>query len=154
MPDSLRRTKLTIHYSRNDKKYLDELLVYLKPLERMKAIEIFVDSRIGVGMVWDQAIKSAIEEADVALLLVSQTFFASDYIIETELPLVLTAVRERELALLSLILEPCQFEEHELARYQAVNDPSRPLSSLRRNGRLGVYKDAAKLIDKLVRRAP
>ena len=64
-------------------------------------------------------------------LLVSADFLASDFIANHELPPLLAAAQDKGLTILSLIVGPSLFEHMpELSRFQAVNDPDRPLMGL------------------------
>jgi hypothetical protein len=65
------------------------------------------------------------------VLLVSVDFVASDFIANHELPNLLAAAQNRGLTILSLIVGPSRFKRMpELSRFQAVNDPDRPLMGL------------------------
>ena len=125
------RTQIFVSYSHTDTDWLKRLQVHLKPLERTGAIEWWDDTQILPGMVWRDEIEKALNAADIAVLLVSADFLASDFIANHELPPLLAAAQDKGLTILSLIVSPSQFENMpELSRFQAVNPPSQPLIGL------------------------
>jgi hypothetical protein len=67
----------------------------------------------------------------VGILLISADFLASDFIVNNELPPLLKAASDGGTTILCVIVSPSRFERTpELSQFQAVNDPSRPLSRL------------------------
>jgi hypothetical protein len=75
-------------------------------------------------------IKQMVEEAQVAILLVSADYLASDLIREQQLPLLLDAAQVGRIRPLSIILSPCAFKYTQLAQYQVVNSPSEPMMGM------------------------
>src|SRR5438270_517672 len=82
------------------------------------------------GEKWRAMIQSNLYSANVALLLVSRYFFASDFIAHNELPPLLEAAAQKGLIILWIAVSASAFQRSRLAEYQALNDPSRPLDSL------------------------
>lgn len=74
-----------ISYAQEDKKYLEQLLLNLKPYVRDKTIVVWTDKNIVAGEKWDQVIKSQLSEARIVVYLLSPNFFASDYIQDVEI---------------------------------------------------------------------
>ncbi len=72
--------ELFISYSRHDEYWLGKIRTHLKPLESLFGLVRWDDSRIQPGDVWLKEIEGALERAQVALLLVSPDFLASDFI--------------------------------------------------------------------------
>jgi hypothetical protein len=125
------RTRIFVSYSHADADWLKRLQVHLKPLERAGTIEWWDDTRILSGMDWKTEIRKALAAAHIGVLLVSADFVASDFIANHELPNLLAAAQDRGLMILSLIVGPSRFKRMpELSRFQAVNDPDRPLIGL------------------------
>ena len=125
------RTRIFVSYSHADAEWLKRLQVHLKPLERAGSIEWWDDTKILPGMVWRDEIEKALAAAQIGVLLVSADFVASDFIANHELPNLLAAAQNRGLTILSLIVGPSRFKRMpELSRFQAVNDPDRPLIGL------------------------
>jgi internalin A len=126
------RTKIFISYSHNDKEWLTRVQKHLKTLENEGIdVDVWDDTRIKAGDKWKLEIKRALDEAKIAILLISTDFLASDFIAKNELPPLLKAAEQNGAVILPLILKPSRFTKHkELSEFQAVNDPTRPLIKL------------------------
>ena len=119
-----------ISYSHRDKDYLDRLQDHLRPHVRSGTIPLWVDTHLKPGDVWKTEIEQALASAEVAILLVSVNFLASDFVAGEELSKLLSAAEKRGARILPVILTPCIFELTDLSHFQTVNDPARPLSGL------------------------
>jgi hypothetical protein len=127
------RTKVFISYSREDQPWLERLQVHLKPLEREGVIDRWDDTRITAGQKWKTEIQKALDQARVAVLLISADFLASDFIADDELPPLLSAAANEGLVVLPIILSPSRFARTpSLSQFQAVNGLDRPLLNLDR----------------------
>lgn len=128
---STTRTKVFVSYSHKDRQYLDQLLEHLAYYQRSGLIETWSDERIAAGAQWREEISAAIASAGVAVLLISASFLASDFIAENELPPLLQAAQSENVTILPVLVRPCLYQDHpELAGFQLVNTPSTSLSHL------------------------
>jgi Bacterial Death-like domain 3/TIR domain len=107
MPDTI---IVFVSYSHQDASYLerDSLLGFLKGLERDN-IELWTDRTIRPGELWDEVIKTNIQNADIALVLVSQGFLDSEYCQNVETRNFLA----HKTHLFPVILSPCEWRRHE-----------------------------------------
>ena len=122
------KVRVFISYSHADKTWLDRLRVHLRPLSRDHDIDIWEDTRIRPGSKWRQDIRTAVENAHAAVLMVSADFLASEFIHSDELPPLLKAAEEEGSLILPIIVAPCLYlRTPELSQFQCVNDPARPL---------------------------
>jgi hypothetical protein len=120
-----------ISYSHKDKRWLQRLLVHLKPLERQGVLDIWEDSRIKPGAPWREEIRKALEAARLAVLLISADFLASDFIMSDELPTLLRSAEEGGTIVIPLIVAPSRFgRTTSVSRFQAINSPDLPLTRL------------------------
>jgi len=120
---------LFISYSHKDEKWLNELKVFLRPLEQNNLISIWDDSEIQPGDNWRDEIKNALFDAKLAILLVSQDFLNSEFISNNELPQLLDAAEQKGVKILWIAVRPCTVNDSEIIKYQAVHkDP--PLTLL------------------------
>ena len=125
------RTKVFISYSHADRRFLDRLHVFLKPLELSDRVDWWDDTRLKPGDDWRKMIKDAIDTAQVAILMLSADFLASDFIDHDELPPLIEAAAAEHAVILQVILGPVNFRAWKLERFQMINDPTRPLGKLR-----------------------
>jgi hypothetical protein len=125
------RTKVFVSYSHADREWLERLKRHLKPLVREGRLDCWDDTHIRPGDDWQQEIRTALDTAQAAVLLISADFFASDFIDEDELPPLLAAAQAKGVRILPVILSASRFaRDPSLARFQAVNSPDRPLNKM------------------------
>jgi hypothetical protein len=136
--------KLFVSYSHADSACLERLLVHLRPLQKSKAIACWSDKSIRTGDKWRQEIRKNLDDAAIAILLVSADFLASDFIVDNELPPLLVKAEARGIRILPVILKPCGFtRDAVLSSFQAINDPSSPLLGLTHIEQEAVYNRVA-----------
>jgi len=122
-----------VSYCHEDDAWLTRLKVHLRPLIRQGVVDVWDDTRISPGLTWQEEITNALSRARVAVFLVSADFLASDFVVNTEIPALLHRAAKGGVLILPVVVGPCLFEEHEeLSRYQCVNSPEKPLSSMTR----------------------
>jgi hypothetical protein len=122
-------------YSHKDVGYLDDLQKTLRPAFKNRSIRLWDDRQITAGQIWRDAIKDALARAHAAVLLVSRDFLASDFIADKELPQLLSDAHDQGVILMWLAIEKTLYDEAEFEKYQALNDPNKPLSSYEENDR-------------------
>ena len=125
------RDQVFISYSHEDRRWLGKLTKMLRPLIRQDMIKVWSDEQITPGSKWKDEIKQALATAKVAILLVTPDFLASEFIATNELPWLLKAAEEEGLIILWVAISPSMYRQTVIAEFQAVNDPSRPLSGFR-----------------------
>lgn len=130
MLDSL--PKLFISYCHQDKWWREEIAKTLKPYVRSRLFAVWEDSQIRAGEEWNSEIQEALDQSSVALLVVSRSFLASDYITETELPAIELAMQCRNIKLVWFVVETCAIGGLWFTRFQALHDPRFPLDKLSR----------------------
>jgi chromosomal replication initiation ATPase DnaA len=142
------RPKIFVSYSHHDMALLERMLVHLRPLEREMSIETWTDKKISFGSDWREELRNAIKDADIAILLVSADFLASEFIMTEELPSLLQRAKSKGTRILPLICKPCRFlRTPQLARFQAVNDPERPLLAMEETAREAIFNEVAEIVE-------
>jgi hypothetical protein len=146
-------SQIFVSYSHKDRQFLDRLHVFLKPLQREETVDIWDDTRIAAGSDWQAEIRKALTAAQVAVLFVSADFLASDFIVKNELPPLLAQAESGGTVILSVIVGPCRFHETKsLSRFQAVNEPSKPLRALPPVEREKVFLKLSQVIENIQER--
>jgi len=137
-----------ISYSHADSQYLDRILVHLRPLERDGLIECWSDKKISSGDQWRKGISDALNEARVAVLLVSADFLASEFIATNELPQLLDNAQHHGTRILPLLVKPSRFERDiALSGFQAFNSPKRTIIKMTEAEREELYAKLAETIE-------
>jgi serine/threonine protein kinase len=127
-PDS---KQIFISYSHKDRKWLKKFNEMLKPLLRGNSIRVWDDGNIKPGGLWRKEIEEALRRSKVAVLLVSPSFLASDFISTVETPSLLKAANDGGVTIIWVPVSASLYAETELTNYQASHDPSKPLDALR-----------------------
>ncbi len=104
------RRSVFVSYSHADRRMLERLRTHIKPLQWQGLCDFWDDTRIQAGTDWRREIGSAIEEASVALLLISADWVASQFIADEELPSLLAQARSRGLVVVPVVLSACRFD--------------------------------------------
>lgn len=141
-----RRPTVFISYHHNDKKWLDQLRTHLAPLSKSRDLTILSDSHFAPGTDWREEFDNQISSAEVAVLLVSPDYLASEFILDKELPLLLKASEERGLRILIVSVRAALVEETMLSSFQFANDPKMPISTLSESAQETVLNRVAKEI--------
>lgn len=142
------RPTVFISYSHSDRECLERLRVHLRPLQRDTAIDYWDDSAIVAGERWRDEIERALAQAKMAVLLISADFLASDFVVESELPVLLAAAEKRGTTILPVVVKPCRFlRDRLLSAFQCINDPRSPLKGLSEVEQEEVYARIAERIE-------
>lgn len=120
------RDRVFVSYSHDDADWFDRFGTFLKSIGG----GVWSDRDIEVGDSWFDEIRAAIDDTKVAVLLVTQNFFASDFITKNELAPFLAARDAGELTLVWVAVGYSVYQGTPLEDIQSFNDPQRPLESL------------------------
>ena len=99
-----------VSYSHRDEKWKDLLKPHLKMLEKADRLTIWDDRKIDAGDTWYDEIKNAMEEAEVALCLISADYLASDFCVKEEIPYLLERRKNDGLTFIPILIRPCAWK--------------------------------------------
>lgn len=127
-----KKHSIFISYSHEDEEWLKKVLRVLKPLQRYyDNVDTWSDKKIMASDDWKEKIDNALGGATIAILLVSPDFMASDFIANEELQPILSKAVVEGAKILTIVLRPTALlDESGILKYQAVNDPKKPLSGM------------------------
>jgi len=105
------KKKIFISYSHLDEEWMKRIAKHLTVF-RLN-FDIWIDENIDPGDEWEKEIKNAIDEADIAILLISTDFLISDFIKNKELPWLGRKQELYNLRIIPFILKPSNWKEFE-----------------------------------------
>ena len=119
-----------ISYSHKDREWKDKLVSHLNVLGYEGRLESWDDQQIETGDDWRQQIDDAIDRASVAVLMISDAFLTSKFILEEEVPLFLERLQQKRLAIFPILIRDCAWDEVDwLRRLQVRTRGGRPLAA-------------------------
>ncbi len=123
--------KIFIAYSRQDRKYLEDLRTYLHPLIEAERLEIWDDGEIIAGSNWNETIQNHLKSADIILLLISARSLASNYFYKKEMQHAIQRHENKEAIAIPIILSSCywQVPKLKLNTLQALPKNAKPIKS-------------------------
>ena len=128
---SMLAQNIFISYAHEDVEWAQKIQKSLSMVARKNGSKIWIDRMLRTGDYWEQGIYSEIEQATIAILVMSNDFLNSEFILKNELPRIFAEKERRYLRVFPIMARSCPYDLHEnLAKFQFFNDPERPLSSL------------------------
>ena len=110
MPES-QKSKVFISYSHKDEIWKNRLQTQLAVLEMEGLLSVWEDRQIALGDRWYPEIETAINTADVAILLISAEFLTSKFIRGEEIPRLLKRREQEGIRVIPLIIKPCPWKK-------------------------------------------
>jgi tetratricopeptide (TPR) repeat protein len=140
-PAAKNRHAVFISYAHADneppKKWLQRVLLHLKPLVRQEDLVVWCDQQLKGGDEWRGQIRQHLEEATVAVLLVTPAYLASEFVANQELPVLLRRAHTEGVRILPVLVAPSSVhrtrfgpEEFRLTNFQTIGTPSRTLADM------------------------
>jgi hypothetical protein len=117
-----------ISYAHVEEKWKTRLVDALAPLTQDGLVETWHDGALMPGDRWHQKILTALDDADLVLLLVSRAFLESEYVRDTELPLAIARAETGRSRLVPIILDSCDWTKQPFAKFQALPGDRVPLA--------------------------
>ena len=139
--------RVFISYAREDAKYLDRLHATLVPFERRGQLKVWADRQIDAGQMWEEEIARNLDLAQVAILLLSPDFLASDYAMTREVPALFA---RKDCTVVPILARPCPFA-HDFGQRQVI--PAKAISQYHRpdDAWMEVTRHLDRVLEKLKR---
>ncbi len=99
--------RIFIIYAREDESFKSSLLSAFIPLRRAGKVEVFHDALIKPGDRWEDVILDNLRKAHIIMPLVSNDFFASEFIHEVEFKKAVDRYKKGETVIIPVILKHC-----------------------------------------------
>ncbi|MBC8289934.1 MAG: TIR domain-containing protein [Planctomycetes bacterium] len=100
-----------LSHSSANKRWLENLLRHLGPLEEKGVLQLWHDERIEPGAEWAREVQDAIRRCNIAVLFISPDYLASEFILHSELPELLhRADDDPSFRVLPVLVEPCDWD--------------------------------------------
>ena len=126
----IQRQSIFISYSHKDEEWKDRLLQHLGILQQEAFADIWDDRRVEAGDDWYLGIESAINQASVAILMISANFLTSKFILGEEVPKLLERRTKEGVQVIPIIVKPCAWAQVKwLRNIQTLPRDGRSLSS-------------------------
>lgn len=117
-----------ISYSHRDEAFKDDLVVHLANLKRQGKITAWQDRDIEAGAEWDEAIKQALEGAQVILMLITPRFMASDYCYDQEMQRALERHEAGTARVIPIIIKPVDWQGSPFSKLQVLPKDAKPVT--------------------------
>jgi S1-C subfamily serine protease len=130
VPDDL--VRVFVSYAREDKRWLDpeyrfNLVPFLADSLRRQGVSFWIDKRLVAGDEYRRLIESEIDRADIALLMVTQSFLNSQFIESVEMPHIEGRARRGQMLAAPVLVEPCDWQDYPLLADRQMVPASNPL---------------------------
>lgn len=125
-------------YSKNDGRMLDEFLVSCSPYVDARDFKVWTDRELKANQDWKQEILSALERADVFVILVSQSLLATKFVKEEEFIRIFESRTKGNSLLFWMLLNACAYKKTPLGKIQAISGKKfeKPLDKMKKADRL------------------
>ena len=151
------RTKIFISYAHAAEKetgWVARMRTHLLGLAQESDFEVWDDSRIEPGERWKEEISRAVDQARVAVLVLTADFLASKFIRDAELPSLLEAADAEGVSILCITGSRVHLSglAERLTDYQFVNPLEQPLQELGAPEREAVYEKLVAAVERAMSR--
>ena len=138
--------KAFITYSHKDLQRNTELKTRLAVMEDEGKIKLWDDNKILPSDEWEKDISDNLEESDILLYLVSATSLASKNCNKE-----LAEVLSLNIKVIAIVLEACDWENHQLSRFEVLPHKGKPINEWRpqSKGWQNVVDGIRKVVDKM-----
>lgn len=128
--------KVFISYSHKDEVWKDRLTTHLGVLENQGLLQTWDDQRIGAGREWHEEIRKALDDARVAVFLISADSLTSKFFLDEEITRLLERRSREGVAIFPVVVRACAWNRVDwLAHMQVQPRHGKPLADFHGNRR-------------------
>lgn len=132
------KKKIFISYSHLDEAWKDRLVKHLNILALKGLCDVWDDRKISIGADWKPEIENALNEAHIAVLMISPDFLTSNFICSEEIPKILELREKQGLWVIPVFVKPCPWKKIKwLAAIQGVPRDNITLRELEDQNQMG-----------------
>ena len=114
--------KVFITYAHKNSEAKDKLITYLAVMKQNRLIDAWHDNEILPGDKWRDEIFNNLADSDILLYLTCPYSLASENCNKE-----LTTVLNPNIRVIPIILEHCDWQNHQLSEFQALPDKGKPI---------------------------
>jgi len=143
--------KVFISYSHKDTVWKDKLTKHLNVIQKQNILDIWEDSNIQPGDDWFKEIQNSLNNAKLAILLVSVDFLNSKFINSIEVPSLLKKRQDEGLKIIPVILKYCPWQHVSWLRdMKVLPKDGKPLSTYDSNKQDEVIVNLVELVSNIL----
>lgn len=125
-------TRVFVSYAREDKKWLDRdyrfnLIPFLMESLKKQNVVFWYDKDLRPGDEFRTNIEAEIDQAQIALLIVSQAFLNSEFIEQYEMSRIVNRAKLGQMIIVPVLVEPCDWSEYPVLADRQMVPGSTPL---------------------------
>ncbi len=129
-------------YSHQDEKLLQGLVKQLENLKRQGVIADWHDKKIGAGQEWEGEIDERLNSAQVILLLISESFMASDYCNDVEVKRAMERHHAKDARVIPILLRAVDWKGAPFSKLQFLPSNAKPVTGWANRDK--AFEDVAK----------
>ena len=113
-------TQCFLSYAHDDHRGFDRLVANLKPYAHLHGIGLWHDKGVTAGSYWDAKIKDEIARSQIFILLTTNDFLGSEYVLKHELPAIIEQHKNANALVVPVIYRECAWRSFFGAYIQVV----------------------------------
>ena len=121
--------RIFMSYSHDDEVFVTRLKKCLRPLERRGIVDPWYDRELLPGSNFDDTIAQQVDEADIFVFLLSDSFLASDYCTGIELKRALERARDGQACLVGIVIRPCMWKTEFPKELMTLPKDAKPITT-------------------------
>src|SRR5450755_671783 len=141
-----------LSYAHKDESLCDQLKAHLSLLQHQGLISTWHDRRILPGADWAQEIDTYLETAPIVLLLVSASFFASNYCIGVEMKRAMSRHEAGQARVIPILVRPCDWKGAPFVHLQILPKNAKAITAW--NNRDKAWADVITGIRRVIEQLP